>query len=78
MDRTIGDRDEAAVATLEETEAEIERTRERLSASLGALREEITELADWRSWVERRPVPFLLGAFACGFLIGFATSGRGR
>jgi hypothetical protein len=63
---------------LEQTEAEIERTRERLSASLGALRDEISELTDWRSWIERRPLPFLAGAFAFGVLMGLATSGRGR
>jgi len=70
----MGDEDLA----LERTEAEIERTRERLSASLGALREEISDLTDWRSWIERRPLPFLAGAFAFGFLLGLATSGRGR
>jgi hypothetical protein len=78
MDRIYGDRGVEGDAALEETEAEIERTRERLSASLGALREEISDLADWRSWVESRPLPFLAGAFALGFLVGLATSGRGR
>ena len=63
---------------LERTEAEIERTRERLSASLGALRDEISGLTDWRAWIERRPLPFLAGAFACGLLLGLTTSGRGR
>jgi hypothetical protein len=63
---------------LQRTEAEIERTRERLTASLGALRDEISDLADWRSWIERRPLEFMAGAFAFGFLIGLTTSGRGR
>jgi hypothetical protein len=63
---------------LERTEAEIVRSRERLNASLGALKDEISELTDWRSWLERRPLPFLAGAFACGFLLGLATSGHGR
>jgi hypothetical protein len=78
MDRLNGDKQTAPVTALEETEAEIERTRERLSASLGALRDEISDLADWRSWVERRPLPFLAGAFAFGLLVGWSTSGRGR
>jgi hypothetical protein len=78
MDRLNGsDTDEAELA-LARTEAEIERTRERLSASLGALREELSDLTDWRSWIERRPLPFLAGAFAFGLLIGLSTSGRGR
>ena len=59
---------------LRETEAEIAATRERLAASLGALREEITTLTDWREWVRRRPAPFVLGAFALGFLAGWHTA----
>jgi hypothetical protein len=62
---------------LERTEAELARSRERLNASLGALREEIADLADWRAWIERRPVPFLAGAFALGLAVGWTTS-RGR
>jgi hypothetical protein len=77
MDRLNDDSENTELA-LEQTEAEIERTRERLSASLGALKDEISELTDWRSWIERRPLPFLAGAFAFGFLIGLSTSGRGR
>lgn len=60
---------------LRETELQIERSRERLAASLGALREEITDLADWREWVRRRPEAFVLGAFALGLAIGW-RSGR--
>jgi hypothetical protein len=56
---------------LRETELQIERSRERLAASLGALREEITDLADWREWVRRRPEAFVLGAFALGLAIGW-------
>jgi hypothetical protein len=77
--RTNGDpnrgaeRDDEDVA-LRETEAEIAATRERLAASLGALREEITTLTDWREWVRRRPAPFVLGAFALGFLAGWRAA----
>jgi hypothetical protein len=78
MERVYGDRGVQGEGALEETEAEIERTRARLSASLGALREEISDLASWRTWVANRPVPFVAGAFALGFLVGLATSGRGR
>lgn len=62
--------------TLAQTEAELERTRERFSASLGALREEISDLTDWRTWIERRPLEFMAGAFAAGLLLGWATGGR--
>jgi hypothetical protein len=61
--------------TLRETEAEIERSRKRLVASLGALREEITTLTDWREWIRRRPAPFVAGAFAVGFWLGWRASG---
>jgi hypothetical protein len=61
--------------TLRETEAEIERSRERLAASLGALREEITTLTSWREWIRRRPAPFVAGAFALGFWMGWRASG---
>jgi hypothetical protein len=60
---------------LRETEAEIERSRQRLVASLGALREEITTLTDWREWIRRRPAPFVAGAFAVGFWLGWRASG---
>lgn len=78
MEKLHGGMTEDRDLALERTEAEIERTRERLTASLGALRDELSELTDWRSWIERRPVPFLAGAFAFGFLLGLTTSGRGR
>ena len=78
MEKFHGDLREDNDLALERTEAEIERTRERLTASLGALRDEISDLADWRAWIERRPLPFLAGAFTVGFLLGLTTSGRGR
>jgi hypothetical protein len=52
------------------TEAELERLRERLQTSLGALETRLSELRDWRSWVRRHPWPFLLGAVATGVLVG--------
>jgi hypothetical protein len=71
--------DETGSATadpaLRETELQIERSRERLAASLGALREEITDLTDWREWVRRRPEAFVLGALALGFALGWAQGG---
>ena len=78
MEKLHGGLTEDNDLALERTEAEIERTRQRLTASLGALREEISDLADWRAWIERRPLPFLAGAFAFGLLLGLTTSGRGR
>jgi hypothetical protein len=76
MTRLIDDTSTGETTTLRETEAEIERSRERLAASLGALREELTTLTDWREWIRRRPVPFVAGAVALGFVIGWRASGR--
>jgi hypothetical protein len=63
-------------STVRETEAELERSRDKLVASLGALREEITTLTDWREWIRRRPVPFVTGAFALGLWMGWRASGH--
>jgi hypothetical protein len=52
------------------TEAELERLRARLQSSLGALETRLHELRDWRSWVRRHPLAFVLGAFATGMLLG--------
>ncbi len=59
---------------LNQTQEEIARTRERLTASLGALKEDLTTLTDWRTWVSERPLPFLAGALALGAWFGW----RGR
>jgi ElaB/YqjD/DUF883 family membrane-anchored ribosome-binding protein len=76
MDRLDDDPNVELTADLARTEAELVRTRARLTASLGALREEISDLADWRSWVERHPWPFLGGALAVGLIVGWSV-GRG-
>ena len=51
-------------------EAEIDRTRERVSRSVLALRQAMTQRADWREWVRRRSLPFLAVAFMIGFVYG--------
>jgi hypothetical protein len=78
MTRLNGDQIGTSESAIEQTEAELERTRERFSASLGALREEISDLTEWRTWVERRPLQFLAGAFAAGLLVGLATTDSRR
>jgi hypothetical protein len=78
MTRINGDASTADDPTMADTEAQIERSRERLVASFGALREEITTLTDWREWIRRRPAPFVAGAFAVGFWVGWRASGRAQ
>lgn len=53
-----------------EIRAEIERTREELSHSVSALREEVAWRTDWRAWVTRRPMACVGAAFFIGFLLG--------
>jgi hypothetical protein len=58
-----------------QAEREIERTRERVSQSMIALREAVAKRADWREWVRNRPELFLGAAFALGLFWG-SRSGR--
>jgi hypothetical protein len=55
---------------LDATVAEIARSRQRLTDSLGELREEITQLTDWQEWVRRKPYHFVIGAFLVGYWLG--------
>jgi ElaB/YqjD/DUF883 family membrane-anchored ribosome-binding protein len=50
--------------------AEIERTRAELATSVTELREQVTQAADWREWVRKRPLLTLGAAFMLGFLLG--------
>lgn len=49
---------------------DIEDTREQLTRSLVALRNSVADAADWRTWVRRRPLAFVAGAFAVGIIVG--------
>jgi hypothetical protein len=49
---------------------DLERTRAELAQLVQALRMEVVRSIDWREWVRRRPAPFLIGAFAVGFMVG--------
>jgi hypothetical protein len=50
--------------------AELERAREKLVLSLGAVEREIKHALDWRKWVGRRPVSALALGFALGHFLG--------
>ncbi len=51
-------------------EEQIERTREQVTMSVLALRDEVVRRADWREWVRRRPGTFVGAALVLGFLWG--------
>lgn len=55
---------------LARAEADVERARERVSASVMALRDQMTRQADWRGWLMRHPLSCLGGALALGFWLG--------
>jgi hypothetical protein len=55
---------------LAQAEADVERARERVAASVMALRNEVVRRVDWREWVRQRPAAFVAGAFILGFLWG--------
>ncbi len=50
--------------------AEIERTRDEIATRLASLRTSVTEATDWKTYVRRRPLAFLAGAFGLGLLVG--------
>ena len=62
--------DPAASDELARAESDVERARERVAQSMLALRDEVARQVDWRSWVQRQPGLFVVGAFALGFWLG--------
>ena len=69
----------------EQIRASIEQNRQELGSSLEKLRQEVTELTDWRGQIRRHQREVLIGAGIAGFVLGggFAalgalTFGRGR
>jgi len=71
--------------TPDEIRASIERNREELGTSLVRLRDEVSELADWRAQLRRNERSLQIAAAAAGFLLAGgvggafgAVFGRGR
>jgi hypothetical protein len=61
--------------TPEEIRASIEQNRQELSRSLDKLRDEVTELTDWRSQLRRNQEPLTIAAAATGFVVGGGMGG---
>ena len=56
--------------TTEEIRREIERARERLANDVSALEVEVKQQLSFTTHVRNRPMAFVGGAFAVGFVIG--------
>jgi hypothetical protein len=71
--------------TPEQIRASIEENRQELGSSLEKLRQEVTELTDWRGQIRRHQREVLIGAGIAGFVLGGGIAalgalafGRGR
>jgi hypothetical protein len=63
--------------TPEEIRASIEQGRQELGTSLVRLRDEVTELTDWRGQVRRNQQNLQIAAAAAGFVIAGGIGGLG-
>jgi multidrug resistance efflux pump len=63
--------------TADEIRASIEQNREELGMSLVKLRDEVTELTDWRAQVRRNGERLTIAAAAAGFVLAGGLGGAG-
>jgi hypothetical protein len=61
--------------TPEEIRASIELNREALGESIGKLRDEVTELTDWRTHLRQNQEQLTIVAAGAGFVIGGGIGG---
>jgi hypothetical protein len=61
----------------EEIRASIEQNRQELGTSLVRLRDEVTELTDWRGQVRRNRKNLQVASAAAGFVLAGGISGLG-
>jgi hypothetical protein len=62
----------------EEIRASIEESRTALGDSLGRLRDEVTELTDWRARLRRHQAELIVGAAVAGFVLAGGLGGTFR
>jgi prefoldin subunit 5 len=67
----------AAKRTPDEIRASIEQNRQELGTSLVRLRDEVTELTDWRGQLRRNQQNLQVAAAAAGFVIAGGIGGLG-
>jgi prefoldin subunit 5 len=63
--------------TADEIRASIEQNREELGTSLVKLRDEVSELTDWRAQVRRNSERLTIAAAAAGFVLAGGLGGAG-
>lgn len=67
----VEDGEQDSGVSVDRREEELALARARFHESLEALHLRIDELKDWRAWVRRHPLPFLVTAAAVGMLLGW-------
>lgn len=67
-----------AKRTPDEIRASIEANRQELGESLEKLRDEVTELTDWRAQLSRNREQLTVVALATGFVLGGGVGGVGN
>lgn len=60
-----------------EIRASIESNRSELAVSIQKLRDEVTEITDWRRQLRRHRTPALVGAAVTGFVVGGGVAALG-
>jgi len=63
--------------TADQIRASIEQNREELGVSLVKLRDEVSELTDWRSQLRRNSERLTIGAAVAGFVLAGGIGGAG-
>ena len=53
----------------------VEEIKETVATQYQSVKETISQSLDWREQFRRRPVPFTLGAFGTGFIVGYSIGG---
>jgi len=63
--------------TTDEIVTDIDRTRQELQSNIEELETRMKEITDWRSWVQRHPVPMIVAAMVGGVLLSSLAGSLG-
>jgi uncharacterized protein involved in cysteine biosynthesis len=63
--------------TTDEIVTDIDQTRQELQSNIEELETRMKEITDWRSWVQRHPVPMIVLAMVGGVLLSSLAGALG-